>query len=254
MESTKRYYWMKMKPDFFLSKEIKKLRKLAGGDTFTIIYLKMILKSLPSDGKLFHEGVEDTFAEEIALDIDEDPDNVKLTLAFLISHGMIEEISDGEIFLPGAIENTGSECSSAARVRRLREQKALQCNTLVTNCNTEKEIDIEKEIEKEIELDDDCQKAASNKQNAAKKKTKKPDLISFGEFGGVKLTQEQYDRLVSDYGQLRIDDYVKKIDEWMKMYGKKPYKDFNLAIRNWLNRDGVSPVQEVKANQMEGIV
>ena len=27
------------------------------------------------------------------------------------------------------------------------------------------------------------------------------------------------------------------MDEWIQLKGKKPYKDYNLAIRNWINRD-----------------
>ena len=46
MAGNKRYYWLKLMDDFFDSKRIKKLRKMAGGDTYTIIYLKMQLLSL----------------------------------------------------------------------------------------------------------------------------------------------------------------------------------------------------------------
>lgn len=46
MAENKRYYWLKLMDDFFDSKRIKKLRKMAGGDTYTIIYLKMQLLSL----------------------------------------------------------------------------------------------------------------------------------------------------------------------------------------------------------------
>ena len=45
----KRYFWLKLFEDFFSSKRIKKLRSLAGGDTYTIIYLKMQLKALPPE-------------------------------------------------------------------------------------------------------------------------------------------------------------------------------------------------------------
>ena len=61
--NSKRYYWLKLKDDFFTQKEIKKLRRIAGGDTFTIIYLKLQLLSLKNDGKLVFEGVEDDFVE-----------------------------------------------------------------------------------------------------------------------------------------------------------------------------------------------
>lgn len=48
----KRYYWLKLHEDFFRQKDIKKLRQIAGGDTYTIIYLKMLLHSLSTSGKL----------------------------------------------------------------------------------------------------------------------------------------------------------------------------------------------------------
>ena len=73
----KKYYWLRLKDDWFNSKVIKKLRKIAGGDTYTIIYLKMQLLSLKNEGKLYYEGVEDSFEEELALDLDEDIDNVR---------------------------------------------------------------------------------------------------------------------------------------------------------------------------------
>lgn len=157
MSDRKRYYWIKLKYDFFTSKEIKKLRKIAGGDTYTIIYLKMQLKSLKNDCKLFFEGIENDFAEELALDIDEDVDNVRVTLAYLESRGLIELKTDNgidEYHLIGAKENTGSETSSAIRVRKYRERKKLlQCNTDVTKRNIEKEKDIELDKEREIEKD-----------------------------------------------------------------------------------------------------
>lgn len=46
----KRYYWLKLKADWFSDKRIKKLRPIAGGDTHTIIYLKMMLLSLKDEG------------------------------------------------------------------------------------------------------------------------------------------------------------------------------------------------------------
>ncbi len=49
----KRYYWLKLPDDFFRQKPIKKLRKIAGGDTYTIIYLKMLLIAMKQDGTGF---------------------------------------------------------------------------------------------------------------------------------------------------------------------------------------------------------
>lgn len=145
-----------MKEDFFKSKEVKKLRKIAGGDTYTIIYQKMIILSLRNEGRLFYDGVEDSFAEEIALEIDEDIDNVKATLVFLTKFGLVDQMGDSELVVNEAVKNIGTESESAERVRLHRERKnnlALQCNDYVTKCNTEIDKDLELEKEKDIYIE-----------------------------------------------------------------------------------------------------
>lgn len=120
----KRYYWLKLKDNFFEQKEIKLLRKIAGGDTFTIIYLKMLLKSLKEDGFIYFESIGDSFPEELALDLDEDIENVEMTLHYLQSKGLLEVIGSDEFFLNRIPEMVGSESYSAERMRRLRTKKA----------------------------------------------------------------------------------------------------------------------------------
>ena len=167
----KKYYWLKLKNDFFSSREMKKLRRIAGGDTYTIIYLKLQLLSLQSDGRLYFDGIEDTFAEELALTIDEDADNVQATLVFLQKCKLAELVSESEMLLTEVPSMIGGECDSAARVRKFREAKkaealpcngkALQCNNVVTECNehdAQRNTDIEIEIDKEIETETEREK------------------------------------------------------------------------------------------------
>ena len=149
----KRYFWLKLYDDFFTSKRIKKLRSIAGGDTYTIIYLKMQLKALKTDGYLYFDGVMNDFAEELALDIDESTDDVKVTINYLMSVGLLETNDGEEYKLPFLDNCIGSENASAQRVREHRaKQKALQCNADVTEVkrigNAEKEIEKEKEKSK----------------------------------------------------------------------------------------------------------
>ena len=154
MAEPKRYFWLKLHKDFFKRKEIKRLRKIAGGDTYTIIYMEMLLRSIIDEGKLFFDGLEDDFASEIALDLNEDEENVKITIQYLLKTGLLEIRSEEEYYLPDAKDSTGSETSTAVRVRRHREkQKALQCNADVTQVKhfSNGELEIEKEIEKELE-------------------------------------------------------------------------------------------------------
>lgn len=150
----KRYYWIQLTQDFFKSKEMKLLRKIAGGDTHTIIYLKMMLISLEDGGCIYYDGLAGNLAEEIALMIDENVEDIKITLLFLESKGLLTRKNDRDYFLEQVPEMVGSETASARRVRKFREnQLALQCNNDVTKRNGD--IDIEKDIDTEIEKDVD---------------------------------------------------------------------------------------------------
>ena len=125
----KRYYWLKLKEDYFNSPKIKKLRKIAGGDTYTIIYLKMQLLSISNNGIIQFEQIEPTIQEELALKLDEDVENVGVTLNYLQTQGLIEVNENNEFLLLEASNNIGSESESTERVRQFRErenQKALK--------------------------------------------------------------------------------------------------------------------------------
>lgn len=164
MPENKKYYWLKLQDNFFKSKEIKKLRSIAGGDTYTIIYLELQLLSLENGGKLFYEGIEDTFSKELSLVIDEKPEDIEVTLTFLEKWKLLVETDTDEFSLPETLENIGSETSGAARVRRFRErQKTLHGNATVTDCNnlvtdgntsvTKRNVDIEEDIDIEVDKD-----------------------------------------------------------------------------------------------------
>ena len=170
-EMAKKYYWLKLKDNFFNQKEVKKLRRIAGGDTYTIIYLKMQLLSIKKDGIIEFEGTEKDLAEQLSYEIDEDLNNIQVTLSFLKVNNLIEEISENNFLLTKVPDCIGKEGASAERVRRHRERKALlekekeqkmlQCNGEVTNSNnavTKSNTEIEKEKEIEIEKDNNISK------------------------------------------------------------------------------------------------
>lgn len=121
--SEKKYYWLKMTDQFFEDKAIKKLRKIAGGDTYTVIYLKMLLTAIKQGNKMYFEGVEDNFMEELALELNEDADNVKVTVSYLKSKGLIEVLGTDEILLTQCAEMVGSETDAARRKRLQRDRE-----------------------------------------------------------------------------------------------------------------------------------
>lgn len=119
----KRYWWLKLPEDFFGSKRVKRLRKEDDGDTLLIIYLKLQLLAVKSDGRIEFEGLEDSFVDELALDIEESSELVGRCLTFLVRTGLAEQPDARTIIFPWVRINTGSESASAARVRKLRSQQ-----------------------------------------------------------------------------------------------------------------------------------
>lgn len=210
MTAPKRYFWLKLHKDFFQRKEIKRLRKIAGGDTYTIIYLKMLLRSIMSEGKLYFDGLEENFSSELALDLDESEENVQITVTYLLNSGLLEMRSEDEYYLPDTKNSTGFETAGAARVRKYRErQKALQCNTDVTQvkqfCNVEKELNTE--LYKEIEHRDRDITVSTTRDKEKEEKTLSPVL-----------NIEIYDLWVEHFGV--ISSYVKGIlDDLVSEYG-----------------------------------
>ncbi len=231
----KRYYWLKLKADWFSDKRIKKLRSIAGGDTHTIIYLKMMLLSLKDEGKLYFEGVEDNFASEIALALDEDAENVKLTLAFLQRHGLIEIGDDDEYQLTEVPAIIGSETASTIRSRECRErkkqlvleQKVLQCNTNETDCNNMKQIcrvEREKEIEKEIERDKELEGEGET-----------PSPAAYGKFRNVFLSDAELDSLKSELPD-KWEYYIDRLSVHIASSGRK-YNNHAATIYKWAQED-----------------
>lgn len=206
----RRFFWLKLKEDFFDSKRIKKLRKLAGGDTLTIIYLKMQLKSIKTDGVLTFTGLEKSFAEELALDLDENPEDVGLLLNYLLSVGLIETSDSINFLLPYAVESTGSEGASAERVRNFRGRQALQCNADVTQVKRLCNVEIEKEIEKEKDI--------NNKRSRAFVPPTLEEVSAYCKERGKGVDPNKW-----------YDFYQSK--GWM--IGKNKMKDWKAAVRTW---------------------
>lgn len=237
MSEPKRYFWLKLHKDFFQRKEIKRLRKIAGGDTYTIIYLKMLLRSIMSDGKLYFDGLEDDFASELALDLDEKEENVQITIQYLLKSGLLEMCSDEEYYLPDTKDSTGCETAAASRMRRCRAKKdKLERNNVTPMLQSgygeiEKELKIEKE--KEIELD-----TKANKSPTKTKRFVKPTLSEI----------EQYciERNNNVDAQHFYDHY--ESNGWK--VGKNSMKDWKACVRTW-ERNGYDRPIKKKNNKQD---
>jgi len=221
--ASKKYYWLKLKNDFFNQREVKKLRRVAGGDTYVLIYLKMQLLSIKNEGVITFERTEDHLDEQLSLELDEDLENVRMTLSFLHANALIEPITNDDFLLNKVPAMIGSETGSAERVRRLRNKEkellALHCNSGVTESNAEvtksnTEIELELEIEKELNIE-------IEKEKPKRKRFIAPTIQD--------VTAYCIERNNTIDPQSFIDHY--EANGWMR--GKNKIKDWKACVRTW---------------------
>ncbi len=256
----KRYYWLKLPDDFFRQKPIKKLRRIAGGDTYTIIYLKMLLVSLKNEGKLFFDGVEENFTEEIALELDEEEENVKVTVQFLMAQGLLQLIDESEYELTECSRMVGSESASAERMRRLRDKKTSQCDIGVTQqlhlSDVEKEIEIEKDKDKEIENKYICPEVNSGQpqpkveiepscsKTELKVETEPAQADVFIKLPLINgddylVTKEYVKELKELYPAVDVEQALRSMRGWLGSHpkNKKTPRGIKRFITGWISRD-----------------
>lgn len=228
----KRYYWIQLAQDFFKSKEMKLLRKIAGGDTHTIIYLKMMLISLEDGGHIYYDGLADNLAEEIALVIDENVEDIKITLIFLESKGLLTRKSDRDYFLEQVPEMVGSETASTRRSRKHRELTALHCNTIATTCNgdIEKDIDIEKENNKTMV-------SSSLSENL--------------KHSGIRINDKQHQQLLDYVGLdgMSFDMLNRAVEITSEVY-QPSFKYLRGILENW-KKKGFTTIEQVDDNDQK---
>lgn len=123
-------------------------------------------------------------------------------------------------------------------IKKLEKSKNLTSKstnkfTIINIVNYEVYQDENFETNKQINkrLTNDQQTTNNNKRNKEIKNIN--NYILYGEFQNVKLTDEEHQKLVDEFGQDGTDAIIKILDTYKGSSGKK-YKSDYLAIRNWV--------------------
>lgn len=74
------------------------------------------------------------------------------------------------------------------------------------------------------------------KKNPQKSRKKNVPKKKYGEYKHVFLTDEEYERLIKDFGEGTVKQYIQAVDEYVQQHGKT-YDDYNLTLRKWIRGD-----------------
>ncbi|MBM6823521.1 phage replisome organizer N-terminal domain-containing protein [Veillonella magna] len=127
----KRFYWLKLKDDFFNpveNPEIARIMALPGGAECLVAYLKLMLASVKNRGKIFLKQLEDTPEDELALMTSERKDIIRMLLSFCFKANIIEAGTEkGHSFylLKQVAGMLDSETEDAARKRKTQQSNEM---------------------------------------------------------------------------------------------------------------------------------
>lgn len=170
----------------------------------------------------------------------------------VIKHWRIHNYIQKDRFKPTIYENEKSYITEKNGIYDLN--KISNVSEMYPTCiHFGYKLDTQDRLGKDSLEQDNIGKYIEDVQQAEQSTTKQKEVKhKHGEYLHVLLTDKQYTSLIEKYGQTIIDGYIQKIDEWIQLKGKSPYKDFNLAIQNWLKKDNVQPIIANNQNQDNG--
>lgn len=222
---TKKFYWIKLKTDFFNREDIDFMLSQPNGCQYVVLYQMLCLNTANTSGELINkigEMIVPYNVEKIVRDTKYfDFDTVAVALELYKKLGLIYEQEDGNLKITDVERMIGSESASreAIKKREQRLKKKIDGTQEGTNCPIEyrdKSIDIRYKI-----LD-----------NNKKKK--------FGEFNNVLLTEEEYTKLENN----NLLTYIEKLSAYIESTGKK-YKSHYATILNWSRKENSNDKSEV---------
>jgi len=155
LSDNKKYYYLKLKDNFFDREEIKLLEKQENGYIYSNLYLKLCLMSLKGEGRLLFRD-EIPYDENMISIITGMPiDNIRVGIQALQKLGLIQKVDSGEIFVSDIQGMIGHGSSEAERIAEYRKKlKEIGCNNVTENVQ-QSSPEIEKEIEKDIKINNE---------------------------------------------------------------------------------------------------
>ena len=226
MSDNRKYYYLKLKENYFDEDAIVLLESMQDGILYSNILLKLYLKSLKNGGKLqLDENIPYT-AQMIATITRQQVGTVERALQIFMKLGLVEPLQNGALYMSNIELLIGQSSTEGERKRRarlaLQEQKALpkagadkcppyQADICPPKIEIEKEIEINREIEKGH------------------------PAPAYGRYQNVFLTDGELADLQASFPTV-WGQYIEKLSEYMASTGKR-YQSHAATIRRWAGED-----------------
>nr|DAJ13151.1 MAG TPA: DnaD like replication protein [Podoviridae sp. ctAVH8] len=240
MSDNKKYYYLRLKDNFFDSDELKILESMKDGYLYSNILLKLYLRSLKNDGKLVVNERIPYSADMLASVTGHQVGTIKQALSIFKDLGLIDVLDNGAIYMLDIQNFIGKGSSEADRKREYRQRIETDRTNVQTNLRQisdkstpEIEIELEKDIEIEKEID-----SSAKSTTTKRKRFEKPTLSQ--------ITQYCLERNNCVNAEQFYDYY--ESNGWK--VGKNAMKDWKACVRTW-ERNGYDKPIKKKNNKQD---
>ena len=231
MSDNRKYYYLKLKENYFDDDSIVLLESMQDGVLYSNILLKLYLKSLKHGGRLqLDEDIPYT-AQIIATITRQQIGTVERALQIFLKLGLVEVLDSGTFYMSNIELLIGQSSTEAERKRAARLQnKAL--SALRTSGGHLSDIrPPEIELEKEIEIKREIEKVRPETGRLSH---------AYGRYQNVFLTDEEQADLQDSFPAV-WEQYIEKLSEYMASTGKR-YQSHAATIRRWAGEDAKKTV------------
>lgn len=228
MSDNHKYYYLKLKDNFFEDESIVVLESMTDGYIYSNILLKMYLKSLKGEGKLMFNNRIPYNSQMLAQVLRHSVGDIERAIGIFKELELIEILDNGAIYINDIQNFVGKSSTEADRIRAYRakiEQEKGQKKIELSDsyiCTPEKEI----EIEIELEIDKEIKKETEKKKPLPDKSDDIPykkiiDYLNQKANKNYKATSKATKSCINGRWSegFRYDDFVKVIDnkvaDWM---------------------------------------
>ena len=245
MSDNKKYYYLRLKDNFFDSDELKILESMKDGYLYSNILLKLYLRSLKNDGKLVVNDRIPYNAEMLASVTGHQVGTIKQALSMFKELGLIEILENGAIYMLD-IQNFIGKGSTEADRQRLydrriseeRKQKKLTQSRNLEEILEKSTPEIEIELEKDIKIEKEIHSSAK-RTTTKRKRFEKPTLSEIKAY-----CIERNNNVDAQH----FFDYYES-NGWK--VGKNSMKNWQAAVRTWEKNSYTNTTKQTKKTNTE---
>lgn len=236
MADDKKFYWLRLKKDFFKRHDIRIIEAMPNGKDYILFYLKLLCESVDHEGTLRFSNEIPYSEDMLSIITNTNVDIVRNAIKVFLQLNMMEILDDGTYFMNEVDRMIGSSSqdehtreSTRLRVQAYRErQKALQNSNMKRYSN----VTCNGEIEKEIDIKE------NNNTNTCIIKEKS----TTSHFSKPKI--EEIEGYIKDYCKekyeskplIDAEDFFNFYESKNWFVGKNKMKDWKASVRMWVSK------------------